>query len=233
MTRGIVRAEAGFVHWINRHGKQRQWAIVPLPEAFVRWQLEWRATLYKALRSAEKRTQFAPPHLPVLATLNGAKAPAPINLAAKGVTLLPREDRLQEVVDQIEQFAARGAEPDYSTTWRERVGLVERIFADAASFHPSALGGLEIFEGRTYRNLVRDPRASLLFLSGGPDFVSYQIDVIAELVRENDLRYRYLSGLRRLFEGAPFHVPQSRYGCGYVFWVIGVSDKTPRTRSWE
>lgn len=230
---GRVEVIESKVAWLDAGGNRGELPLVELPVSFLEWQLASRRELYRRLREKGQAVPFAPSHLPVLATYNDGAVSSFVNLSAKGVTLLPKPETLDRVVKLIEDLCKRKEEKSNPPTLEGRLRLVEELFGDPSSIDPYVLGGLEIFEGQTFRNLRRDPRAALLFVGEGPHYTSYQVNVIAELVEGDDLRYRYLSGLRRLFEGEAFHVHQTRYACGYVFWVVGVTEKTPRTRRWD
>ncbi|MDZ7372718.1 MAG: hypothetical protein ONB23_01995 [candidate division KSB1 bacterium] len=228
---GAVRTSDGWVFWSPDGRRERRYRLVPMPEEFVRWQLEARRHLYRRLSEAKEEVHFAPPHLPVLATRNPRESDHPINLSVKGIALFPVRELLGPIVQQIERMLAQAAPSPLPLSLAQRSDFVAGLFREPGEVDRYAFGGLEIFEGTTFRNLGRDPRATLLFVGDGPEYPCYQFDVVSEIVREGDLRYRYLSGLRRLFEGDSFHVRQTRYPWGYVFWIVGVRDKTPRPRS--
>ncbi|MBI2321322.1 MAG: universal stress protein, partial [Chloroflexi bacterium] len=60
-----------------------------------------------------------------------------------------------------------------------------------------------------------------------PEYSSFQINGRAEVLGPDDRRYRYCALVRRMFEAAPFHLPQPGYVAAYLVWVHEVLDKTP------
>ena len=224
------RGTVAVVTWPD--GDERAYDLVELPEYFLRWQVATRERLYDRLEGGDD-VAFMPPHLPVLATWERGHGDRAVNLATKGVALLPREDVLAEAVDLLEKTLGETAAGPRDATLRRRLAAVRRIYEDVSRLDRHSLGGLEIFEGTSYRHLLRNPVASLLFVEQWPRYTSYQIDVVTEIVGDDDLRYRFLVAARRLFEGEKFHVFQKGYGKAYVFWVTNVREKTPRTREWK
>ena len=92
------------------------------------------------------------------------------------------------------------------------------------------MGGLEIFEGQTYKNLLTDPRAALLYSGEAPKFPSYQINGVIKFVNKGDIYFRFLLAARELFARDTFHVHQIHYPFGYLFFPIEIKNKTPFPR---
>ena len=90
------------------------------------------------------------------------------------------------------------------------------------------LGTLEIFQGQTFKNIRQDARVSLHYTGVGPDYPSFQINAVAEIVEPGDARFEYLYWARQLFEHDSFHIQQPAYPSGYVFWLGEVFDKSSK-----
>lgn len=199
---------------------------VSLPEPFLRWQSEARLGMFDVLREqGAEGIRMQPAHLPVLATVG--ERPFPVNLASRGVGLLPKAERLEEFISLFEEARARAEGRPWPDTLPLRVEAARAFYGQLEHFDPWTLGGLEIFEGRTARNLQRYPMASLLYTGEAPRFPSYQFNGVVTFVGPEDPCYRFLRAARELFAFDPFHVPQIRYPYGYLFHAVEVRDKTP------
>jgi hypothetical protein len=200
----------------------------PLPDAFVEWQCAARHRLFEQLATAGAlAARMNPAHLPVLAT-RGA-GPVGVNLACKGVGLLPRPDLLAEFTRQFERARTEATGRPNELTLAERARAAAGLYASPANLNPWTLGGLEIFEGQTAQNLRLNPLAALIFVGEAPRFASYQIDGSVELLAPESALYRFLRAARELFATDAFHLPQSRYPFGYLFHSSAVLDKTPHS----
>ncbi|HFE53899.1 MAG TPA: hypothetical protein ENK07_10665 [Bacteroidetes bacterium] len=224
------RDQSVIVSWPGE--EKRVYQLARLPDYFLRWQIATRERLYQRLESRDD-VAFMPPHLPVLATWANGDAGRTVNLATKGVALLPAAKYLGESVELLENTLAQTEDLPREETLSRRLAVVRQIYSDLSRLDPYSLGGLEIFEGTSYGHLLQNPRAALLFVEQWPRYTSYQIDVVTEIVGGDDLRYRFLVAARKLFEGEKFHVFQKGYGKAYVFWVTNVREKTPRTKEWK
>jgi hypothetical protein len=92
------------------------------------------------------------------------------------------------------------------------------------------LGGLEIFETRSFTNMMNDPRVSLFFVGGSPSYKSYQINCIAEIIDPTKIFYQFISTIRSLFEQEKFHYQQPKYPYAVKYHVIEVFDKSLKVR---
>jgi hypothetical protein len=202
---------------------------VPLPATFLLWQSEARMRMFDLLKAHGAETmRTQPAHLPVLATMGAG--PFPVNLATRGLGLLPRPERLEEFTLVFEETRIQTEGQPWPETLPRRVEAAQVFYSDPSNFAPGMLGGLDIFEGQTARNLQNYPLASLLYTGEAPRFPSYQFNGVVTLVDPDDARYRFLRASRELFAFDAFHVPQVRYPQGYLFHVVEVRDKTPHPR---
>lgn len=197
----------------------------PLPGRFLDWQIAARRAMYEAILAGQHPRRH-PAHLPVMITFE-AQGEFPIRVATKGAGLTPRDEVLDRYIRLLEETLGRCAGRPWDETLPERVAAARALYDHPEDIDPRRLGFLEIFAGGTYRNLQRDPRVVLHFTGEGPDYLSFQINGRAEILDKNDPRYQYIALTRRLFEGAPFHLPQPDYAAAYLVWVEEVIDKTP------
>jgi hypothetical protein len=200
---------------------------VKMPAVFLEWQCQERQAMFAALRRGE-HPRFLASHLPVLSTLNGEPAAFPIHASTKGVGLFPKEEYLAEHVDEISGCLARSQHKHAPDTLGERIETTLSLYNRPERIDKGVFGGIEIFRGQTYRNLLADARASLLFTGFGPQYLSYQFNCDVELVEPQDARFEFLRGMRLLFEQERFHIQQPEYPLGYVFHIREIFDKTPR-----
>ncbi len=224
-----IELDGSHIRWL--HGDQDlRFRVLELPEPLVRWQLESKQRIYSAIESGDS-IAFAPSHLPVVGTWQqGSLLP---NLANKGVGFTPKDEYLDHYLRQLEAAVdkIRDLAPESIDETRQlRVDAARKLYSSPEHIDWRRLGLLEIFEGQTFRNLQTHSFASVLWTGMSPTYLSYQVDFLAEIITENDPRYRFSWAMRRLFEYESFHVVQTRFPYAYCFWVIGVHDKTPRSR---
>ncbi len=194
---------------------------------FLEWQCQKRQAMFAALRRGE-HPRFLASHLPVLSTLNSEPAAFPIHASTRGVGLFPKEEYLAEHVDEISDCLVRSQHKPAPDTLGERIETTLSLYNRPERIDQGVFGGIEIFRGQSYRNLLADPRASLLFTGFGPQYLSFQFNCDVELVEPQDARFEFLRGMRLLFEQERFHIQQPQYLLGYVFHIREIFDKTPR-----
>jgi hypothetical protein len=196
-----------------------------LPAAFVDWQVAERRAIFAALERGELPRSFAA-HLPVVSTLD--PGPFPIHSATKGAGLTPKDADLPQLVGAIEDCLASSAALPWPETLARRIEVARLLYDHPEHIDRRRFGLIEIFRGQTYRNILRDPRVTLLFTGPGPQYLSYQVHGVAEVVGLDDARFRFILGMRHLFERDRFHIQQPDYAVGYLLWVHEVIEKTPR-----
>ena len=199
---------------------------IPLPRNLLDWFLDGRREGLEKLKRGEGPGAFFSRHLPVIATV-GQQDPFPVRLAHKGVGFLPAPHLLEETTEAMEELLDRTSSSPGAETLLERLDIIRNFYGDPGNLDPTVLGSLEIFAGGTFTNLAREPYASLIFTEAGPPYVSFQLDCAVQIVEPPDPRFRFLQLTRGLFEKDPFHVPQPGVRCAYLFWITGITDKTP------
>ena len=222
VTDGIARYE--------KDETARQIGVMELPDQFVRWQLDYKHSIYDAIER-DDYIAFNAGHLPVVATWT--KDSLVPNLANKGVGFTPKDEHIDHylklVEDAVEQIQA--LPPHAVNETRDlRIKTAREFYSHPEHVDWRRLGLLEIFEGSTFHNLTQNPFASVLWTGNSPVFVSFQADCIVEVITPEDKRYRFAWAMRRLFEYEPFHVVQTMYPYSYIFWIHGWKNKTPKRR---
>lgn len=198
-----------------------------IPALFLKWQCDDRRAMFAALKRGEF-PRFLSAHLPVVSTLNQQHAMFPVHSATKGVGLLPRMQFLDEHLTDISDCLVRCQDSAPRESLDTRIEAALSLYDRPERIDPDVFGGIEIFRGQTYQNVLQDPRATLLFTGHGPQYVSYQFNCLAEIVEPDDRRFLFLRGMRLLFEMERFHIQQPEYPLGYLFRVVEVFEKTPR-----
>lgn len=209
----------------NRCSAQREGA--ELPGKFIAWQIRSREQLYEKLLQREP-VHFLASHLPVLATL---RPQGTVNLATKGVGLAPKHEYIAHYIELLTRVLHESRAQPPQQTLAARIGAARELFQHSDHIDTRRLGSLEIFEGETFRNLRRDPRIALLFTGSGPDYLSFQVEGIAQIIEPGQPVYEFLRASRLLFEHEHFHIAQPAYPHAYQFLVSEVREKTPRRRS--
>jgi len=209
---------------------EKSYGIKELPQNFVRWQLDYKNSIYDAIEKDEY-IAFNAGHLPVVGTWN-EELGFP-NLANKGIGFTPKDEYLEHYLNLVENAVDKISKlpPHAVNDTRDlRIATAREFYANPDHIDWTRLGLLEIFEGTTYKNLVKNPLASILWTGNSPVFVSFQVDCVVEIIPTDDLRYRFSWAMRRLFEYEPFHVVQTIFPYAYCMWVYDFTDKTPKRR---
>jgi hypothetical protein len=215
---------------VDRDGERFELLLKELPDKFVRWQLECKRSTYDAIERNDY-IAFDAGHLPVVGTWPGDGLVP--NLASKGVGFTPKDEYMDHYLERVESVVERISKlPPHATdaTRGLRLAAARELYAHPEHIDWRRLGLLEIFEGSTFRNLVANPLASVLWSGNSPEFVSFQADCVVEIITPEDPRYRFPWAMRRLFEYEPFHVVQTMFPYAYCFWVHDWTDKTPEPR---
>lgn len=220
----------GNVARLELDGAVSEHAIQELPESFVRWQLDYKRGIYEAIEKNEY-VRFNAGHLPVVGTWSeGSAFP---NLANKGIGFTPKDEHIEHYLAIIESAVKeieRLGPQTTNDTRAMRVAAAREFYAHPEHIDWRRLQLLEIFEGETFRNLCRNPRAAVLWTGDSPIFMSFQVDCLVEVITPEHPRYRFAWAMRRLFEYEPFHVVQTIFPYAYTLWISDFKDKTPKRR---
>jgi len=221
---------AGSVARVRTNGDVSELQIKELPESFVRWQLDYKHGIYDAIERDEY-VRFNAGHLPVVGTW-GEESTFP-NLANKGIGFTPKDEHIDHYLSVIERAVAEIEKfPPHAVddTRGLRIAAAREFYAHPEHIDWRRLALLEIFEGGTFRNITRNPRAAVLWTGDSPVFMSFQVDCVVEVITPEHPRYRFAWAMRRLFEYEPFHVVQTMFPYAYTLWVHDWKEKTPKRR---
>lgn len=208
-------------------GESQSFRSVSLPDEFMDWVIEGRRAMYDVIEGVGT-APFFQAHLPVVVTRTRSK-PIPFNTSNKGVGLLPQEDKIEEYCELLERTLESTRDRPPGETMPERLNAVRRLL-ERDEVSDRALITLEIFEKQTFRNLCDFPVASLHYTDQGPTYLSYQIDVVVEILTPGHPAYRFAFLSRQLFEQDRFHITQTTFPYAYLFHPVHIKDKTPRRR---
>ncbi len=226
---GKVIIADGVARW-RENGAAHEFEIKELPENFIRWQLDYKNSVYDKIEKDEY-IAFNAGHLPVVGTWSqGSLFP---NLANKGVGFAPKDEYMDRYLPMVEAAVEEIIQlPPHAVdeTRDLRISTAREFYAHPEHIDWRRLCLLEIFEGTTYHNLTQHPFASVLWTGSSPVFVSFQVDCVVEVITTADPRYRFAWAMRRLFEYEPFHIVQTMFPYAYCFWVTNWKEKTPKRR---
>ncbi|MGD2079884.1 MAG: hypothetical protein PVJ36_01975 [Nitrospirota bacterium] len=201
-----------------------------VPQYALDWLASSRLGFLEDLGKGKPMRYFSA-HLPVMATWREGER-FPVNMTVKGLGLIPWERDLQDHTNTLEGVIAEARTMPWHESLPRRIEAASRTYRSSGNFDPCLLGGLEIFEGRAYENLLENPMTSLLYVGmadspEGMRYISFQVNGEVEILdRDNDY-YRYLLAARKLFEFDKFHLYQPDYPFGYLIRVTEVRDKSP------
>lgn len=200
--------------------------LTRLPASFMNWQLQSRGVLFSQhMAHGDGVTSFSA-HLPVAVTRRSG-GPFPFHTANKGTGLLPEERFLSEDTQALRQLVTKSAGRPSRDSLKERVAFMASLYGSPEHWERRFLGSLEIFLGQTHANILADPRITLHYTGRGPDYPSFQVNAVAQVLKPGDPHFEYLYWARQLFERDAFHIQQPAYPLGYLFWVSEVYDKSP------
>jgi len=199
------------------------------PKDFIEWQSKSRLQMFIRLNQAGAGAIHSQPaHLPVVGTLGEGNFP--INLACRGIGLLPKTEVISQYIDLLNEAKFHTATIDVQDSLPYRVKPMRQFYETIKDIDPMILGGLEIFEGKTFANIRANPFVSIIYSGEPPHFPSYQFNCIAEILLPEDIRYQFLLAARELFAFDAFHITQNSYPFGYAFHLVEIIDKTPYPR---
>ncbi len=196
-----------------------------LPESFMKWQMDARTLAFKKLEGREAISMMSA-HLPTVVTYSKKSG---ICTATKGTGLIPAEKHLHEITKAMRECLKEiaGKAWDDPRVVEARTGAMKLLYEHPERIDRRMLGGIEIFMGQTYKNILERPFATLHYTGAGPGYCSYQVNCVVKVIGEGDKEFDFLYNARQLFEKDMFHISQKSYPLGYLFFVEKVFDKFP------
>jgi len=211
-------------------GKSYEYRLHEMPEEYFRWQVGNRLKGLKIFLGEEKGMPNFSPHTVVMNTLEYENEFC-INSCIKGLGLVPRSDKIQELGERAMELIRKSYEIGADKTFRERVGMLVELYSNPETFDRSVLSSMEMYKKRTYKNVLEDPRANLLFYDNQTGY-SVMFSVVCEFVPRGGAYYNYVSAIHDLF-----HLPKDpsiktdRYDFAYRFHLVEAFEKTPGPRA--
>ena len=200
--------------------------LFPLPKAFLEWQLRYRRDNIRFFMDGKGDHDFAV-HVGYMGTVNPEDF-SPINIAAKGVGLLPRRD-MEALAGEIESLIEEGLAKGEEETRERRLSFLLKLYQEV-ELDPYSFTTIEIYAKTTWRNILRDPHCSVLFASYRN--TSFLINGVAEVLGPDTPEYRFVTAIHDLF-----HLPRSgerrRYPAVYRIFCTDAYNKTPGPKAGE
>ena len=215
---------------IEANNQKKLYELRKLPDDFINWHISERIKLFNILKN-KKQPDFFNPHLPTLLTINNDKIDFSINAASKGVGLVPDEKVLGKINMKVQNIIKHIDKGDFFESVQKRIDGAMLLYGDQKKINPFCLGGLEIFETKSYENLLKNPFVSLFYVGVSPTYKSYQINCIAEIIQKNHPFYKFIINMRSLFEEASFHYQQPKYPFAVKYHIVEVLDKSLKIRN--
>ena len=148
----------------------------------------------------------------------------PMNIAAKGIGLLPKSKYIEEITLRAEELLKRTFIEGKESTFKERISFLKEFF-EKDLIDKRSIASLEIYGKTSYNNVIVNPYCALLFNSYISN-LSIQLNTIAECLSEDTWEYRFIAARHDLY-----HIPKknkaNKFICAYRFWVIGAINKSP------
>ncbi|MBF0432938.1 MAG: hypothetical protein HQK83_16765, partial [Fibrobacteria bacterium] len=195
-----------------------------LTTELVDWMNSGRKDVYKRLLN-NTPVRFFEAHLPVLVTQQPGSFG--FNCANKGVGFLPKHEYLDEYINLFQETIDNTRNKPIQESLKERIKAVSDFYFKPEKMDTRLLTSLEIFEKRTYNNIVNNPLVSLHYTGALPDYTSFQLNCAVEIVGPEDPRYTFIKLARVMFEFDDFHITQRQFPHAYLFWISEVLNKTP------
>ena len=148
-------------------------------------------------------------------------------LASRVFCLLSINEKIEAITGKLEEVRESTKNLPLPESLPSRVRAIGDFYANPGWINRKLLGGLEIFEGTTAKNIKCNPMVSLLFTGQAPKYPSFQFNGIMEIVKPGNKYYQFLLAARELFAMDAFHIHQIRYPFGYLFHLVEIKDKTP------
>lgn len=191
-----------------------------LPDEFIKWQLERRKEGIENLLLGKGSGYEA--HLPVMATYG--KKGFKLNVAMKGVGLLPHKTLIKEYVSEWTVLTDDCVASGWDKTRKKRLEVLLDFYSSPDIFDKKHLFSIEMYGTKTFKNIKKSKQCALLFTDlGYKEIFSWQVNCKVKLKQFPDDVYKHAVLLHSLFHSKPTY----NYPCVYQMKVIGIGDKRP------
>ena len=208
-------------------GKWQEFEIRKLPDGFMEWK---RSSSLKGLETMKKgeMPSLSGHHFGAVATYGSQRLDAEfsINNAFKGIGLVPRKQKIKEVIEKLESTR--------DLPFKDKIDVLKGLKEDEDLMDRTKLCSLELyttrdFETHTFLNIMANPSVSIVFL----DIPSYEVRAICRLVHTRDETaseeekdiLKYVNMVHDYFHGK-----SPRESIVMIFHVIQVFDNSPRAK---
>lgn len=214
---GTIRAEVD--------GKWQDYKIRDLPESFQKWSFERRLETLERFRN-QQPPELSGPHNGMVATYGVARNDSRFNVnnAVKGMGWLPRQDKLEEMINLLESTAG----DDFNS----KLNRLDSLYNQGSEiFDPGCQVSLELystpeFETATFLNQMINPACAVVFL----DMPSYEFKAIAHLMHPEDPQLTEIERLQVEYANlvhSYFHGSFATQFTAVVYYVVEVYDNSP------
>ena len=138
---------------VETNNKKSKYNLQKLPDDFIQWQINERIKLFDDLKN-RKQPKFLSSHLPTLVTINNDRKNFPVNAVCKGLGLVTIDIQLNKVSDEIKAILNEINKIDIFESIDKRIQGAMLLYDNKEKINKYALGGLEIFETKTYNNIT-------------------------------------------------------------------------------
>ncbi len=217
LKEGVIRAK------VDR--KWQNFFIRELPDGFKKWNQRKRLEMIKNLKEGKPPT-LTGPHSGMVASYGSKRKDSQfsINCAVKGIGLLPKEGKLDEIIALM-----RGT---FNDSLDKKLDILESLYKrETEIFDWTKQTSLELyttpeFETHTFLNVMANPAVAIVFL----DFPSYELKAITQFLHPGNEALTpyekkvcdYLNLVHDYFHGE-----SPRKSIGVIYHIIEVFDNTP------
>lgn len=188
-----------------------------LPDEFLEWQFEKRGEGIRALLKGKHDSYEA--HLPVMATYGKKK----VNLAVKGVGLVPKESLLMGYIKECVLFIDECVESGWNKSSKKRLEFLLEVYSHPENFDKTILSNIEMYGTKTFANVKKSKECALMFNDlNYKTLISWQVNCKVKMLHFPDPVYRYTVLMHSMF-----HSLKQDYLCVYKFKVKELLDKRP------
>lgn len=219
----VPREEPREARILWQDGRRAAVSLVTLPDPFWEWQVRTRLANVNFFLEGKGEHDFSV-HTGYMATV-GTPGSFPVGAAAKGIGLLPQGD-LVALAKEIETLVAKALAQGERETREERLRYLLRLYTEVP-LDRRVLTTVELYGKGTWRNVLWDPRCTVLFSSLRG--TSYAVNGVVEIHPPGGPVYRFVEALHDLF-----HLPRGgrrEHPAVYRIWAAEVWDKTPGPRA--
>jgi len=205
-------------------GRWQRYKIKKLPEPFMEWNLKARLESLNGIMK-HKPPELAGPHSGMIASYGVGRKDSrfTLNNCVKGFGFTPKEEYINEKLKYIKDTS--------NAPMLKKMEFLKDIYKNPSLLNPHVQTSLELyttpdFETHSFLNLIRNPQATIVFLSNP----SYELRTIVRVINPNDKSANPYE--RKIVEWTNrihsyFHGKFRKKFIGLICYVIEVFDNSP------